>query len=46
MSEKRETVRETDRAVQSQHDDHEEEDDGEERCSGHVSDGLSIDDEQ
>ena len=36
----------TDRAVQTQHDDHEEEDDGEEGGCGHVGDGLGIDDEQ
>lgn len=36
----------TDRAIQTQHYDHQEEDDGKEGGGGHVGDGLSVDDEQ
>lgn len=38
--------RKTNRAIQTQHDDHEEEDDGKEGGSRHVCYGFCINDEQ
>jgi len=38
--------RQTNRAIQTQHNDHEEEDDGKESSSRHVGDGFGINDEQ
>lgn len=42
----REELAKTDRAVQSQHDDHEEEDNGKESSCRHVCYGLCVNDEQ